>query len=367
MKFCFVALGIYPCLKPDSGIARIGGAELQQIFIGRGLQQRGFSVCYLTADHGQPEHEIVEGMTIHKSYRDQDGIPGLRFFYPRLWRIWQGLKTANADVYYSRAAGFLPGLLALYCKVNRKKFIQAGAHDTDFMPGKELIRLFRDRALYRFGLRRASTVIVQSNQQNRLLWENYGIKGTLIRNSFEGDAIPLPQSERQIILWVSTIRPFKRPLLFIELARSFPNEKFVMIGGPGHSHQALFEKVKNECDQLPNIEFLGYQPLQTTETYFDRAKIFVNSSELEGFPNTFLQSWRRGIPVISYVDPDDLIKEHNLGYSVDSSEQMESAVVKLLQTDDDYHERITCYFSENHSGRIIDKYSSLLKGLFDAA
>lgn len=367
MKICFVALGIYPCLKAESGIARIGGAELQQIFIGRGLQQRGISVFYLTTDHGQPEHEIIDGMTICKSYREEAGILGLRFFYPRLIRIWQALKAADADVYYSRTAGFLPGLLTLFCKVYRKKFIQAGAADGDFIPGKELIRLSRDRLLYRFGLRRASAVIVQSNHQNKLLWENYRIKGTLIRNLFEGEAKPLPQSERQIILWVSTIRPIKRPLLFIELARSFPDEKFVMIGGPDHSNQALFDEVKMQCDRLSNIEFLGFQPLETTETYFDRTRIFVNTSEIEGFPNTFLQAWRRGIPAISYVDPDGIIQKHSLGFSVESEQQMKDALSKLLASREEYHSSITSYFSDNHSGCVIDKYCSLLKGLVNAA
>jgi glycosyltransferase involved in cell wall biosynthesis len=367
MKVCFVALGIYPSLNAASGIERIGGAELQQIFIGRGLQQQGFDVSYVTTDHGQPDREIIGGMTLYKSYCEEEGISGFRFFYPRLVRIWQALRRADADVYYCRAAGFLPGLLRLFCRLYRCKFVFAGASDTDFIPGRELIRFSRDRFLYRFGLRRASAIIVQSNYQNKLLWSNYRLKGTVINNFFDGEVLSIPSHEQQEILWVSTLRQWKSPLLFVELARSFPGERFVMIGGPDHSNPALYDEVKKQCAVLPNFEFLGFQSLDKTEGHFDRCKIFVNTSVHEGFPNTFLQAWRRGIPVVSYVDPDGLIRQHRLGVSIENEQQMEEAIAKLLTSHGEYHSRITEYFRENHSGRVIDKYYSLLKGLVDAS
>jgi glycosyltransferase involved in cell wall biosynthesis len=361
IKVCFVALGIYPCLNVKSGNERIGGAELQQIFIGKGLLKQGVAVSYVTTDHGQPDLETIDGMLLYKSFREEDGIPGFRYFYPRLFRIWQALKRADADVYYCRAAGFLPGLLVLFCLIYGRKFIYAGAHDTDFLPGKELLRFTRDRFLYHFGLRRASAVIVQSNYQNQLLWANYRLKGTVIRNFFEGEVKSTSPNKQKEILWVSTIRKWKRPFLFIELARAFPDERFVMIGGEDYSNPSLFRDVKEACALLPNIEFLGFQPLVRTESYFDRCKVFVNTSEHEGFPNTFLQAWRRGIPVVSYVNPDGLIKEHGLGLSVESSQQMNEVLMKLLLNPRKNAALISEYFMENHSERVIDKYCSLLK------
>lgn len=363
MKVCFVSPGIYPYLNTKSRIERVGGAELQQLFISTGLQRRGFAVSFVTTDHGQPDREIIKGMTVYKTYHEDKGIPGIRFFYPRIVRTWRALGRADADIYYCRAAGYLPGILALFCRIHRKKFVFASASDTDFLPGQELVRLARDRFLFRLGIRRASAVFVQSNYQNELLWNNYRLKGTVIRNFFDGEVLKIPSHELHDILWVSTIRQLKRPILFVELAKCFPGEQFVMIGGPDGSNPALFDEVKKRCAGLPNIKFLGFQPHEITDTYFDRCKIFINTSEHEGFPNTFLQAWRRGIPVITYVDPDDIIREHGLGFAVQNAQQMKDALVTLLKDADDYRAHITEYYTKHHSSHVIENYGSLLKGL----
>jgi glycosyltransferase involved in cell wall biosynthesis len=367
VKICFVAPNVYPLLSRDAGLERVGGAELQQIQIGRALRDVGFSVSYISLDHGQEEAQRIDHFTIYKAFSEEEGIRGLRFLHPRITKLWRALYRADADVYYCRAAGFIPGLLAFFCGLYRKKFVFAGASDTDFIPGRELIRFSRDRYLYRFGLRRASAVIAQSNYQAELLWSNYRLKGVVIKNFFDGRALNTPSHEQREILWVSTLRQLKRPLLFVELARTFPGERFIMIGGPDHSNPALYDEVKKQCEVLPNFEFLGFQSLEKTEEHFDRCKVFVNTSEHEGFPNTFLQAWRRGIPVVSYVDPDGLIRQHRLGFSVENQQQMEEAIAKLLASHGEYHFRITEYFRENHSGRVIDKYCLLLKGLVDAS
>jgi glycosyltransferase involved in cell wall biosynthesis len=57
--------------------------------------------------------------------------------------------------------------------------------------------------------------------------------------------------------------------------------------------------------------------------------VFVNTSEIEGFPNTFLQAWVRGIPVVSFFDPDGVIQREGLGRTVASVEEMAAAVHRL--------------------------------------
>ncbi len=68
---------------------------------------------------------------------------------------------------------------------------------------------------------------------------------------------------------------------------------------------------------------------------FDRAKIFLNTSSIEGFPNTFLQAWIRGVPVVSFFDPDSLVQRLPLGHIANSVDDMREAIRGLLEDDVD--------------------------------
>jgi glycosyltransferase involved in cell wall biosynthesis len=101
-----------------------------------------------------------------------------------------------------------------------------------------------------------------------------------------------------------------------------------MIGGvPG---QYNFEGLADLAREIPNVDFKGFLPLSEVDKHFLVAKLLVNTSEHEGFPNTFLQAWSKGVPVVSFVDPDNLITRHNLGFVVDSLESMVEKVEEVL-------------------------------------
>lgn len=363
MRICLVALGVYPFLNANSGICFAGGAEFQQVQIGRGLQARGLEVSYIVLDHGQPDGATFQGCTAYKAYQAQEGIVGLRFFYPRMWKIWQALVRARADIYYCRAAGFLPALLAFFCRRYRSKFVFAGASDTDFMPQALMIPTRRDKILYKYGIRKAAAIIVQSEKQKKLLWDNFGLRGTVIRNLFLSDHHIKNSSTRDLILWVSNLRPLKQPQRFVRLAAQFPQERFVMIGGPDPSKPGLYEQTKEQCQAQPNMTFLGFQPFAQADQYFEQAKVFVNTSLHEGFPNTFLQAWARGVPVISFVDPDNLIRRHKLGLVVGSEPELAQALQALLDGQGPDPQHIRTYFQSHHGVGVIDQYCTLLESL----
>jgi glycosyltransferase involved in cell wall biosynthesis len=83
--------------------------------------------------------------------------------------------------------------------------------------------------------------------------------------------------------------------------------------------------------RLPNVTLLGFVPYTEVGALFDRARLFLNTSTVEGFPNTFLQAWVRGVPVVSFFDPDRLVRQQRLGVAVDSLDEMRAALDRLLR------------------------------------
>jgi len=365
MKICFVALHAYPCLKNNFSIyRRIGGAEVQQVLIAKELKKKGGDISFITLDHGQKDEEIIDGIEVYKASKPKEGVKFIRFFYPGLVKLWKALKKANAEIYYVRGTSFLPGVLALFSKIHHKRFVFASASDTNFCLSKlKKNYLKRDLFFYIWGLKRANAIIVQNNKQKEDLSKNFGLDGILIR-SYYSPIVNVNNPKKEIVLWVGTIRKIKRPDLFIKLASNFPTEKFVLIGGPDKKNDPFYEHIKKKAKKVKNLIFMGFQPFEFTEKIFWSCKLFVNTSTYEGFPNTFLQAWSRGVPVLSTVDPDNIVKENNLGLVAQNENelilQMKNFLDKKINFDEN---KIKNFFYENFSESIINQYLKLFKEL----
>src|SRR5260221_11353100 len=64
---------------------------------------------------------------------------------------------------------------------------------------------------------------------------------------------------------------------------------------------------------------------------YGRAKLLVNTSDVEGFPNSYLQAWIRGVPVVTLIDPDRVIEREGLGIAVRTPEGLPAAADALLR------------------------------------
>jgi glycosyltransferase involved in cell wall biosynthesis len=198
------------------------------------------------------------------------------------------------------------------------------------IPGKQLIRFWRDRKIYEYGLRNADLIVAQSEQQRTLLKQNYGLKSEVLDMAVDMPSGPQPAKDIDV-LWVSNFRPVKRPEVVLDLARRLPNVKFVMAGGALPGAEDYFQSMRQGASVLPNVACPGAVPYADVGAYFSRAKIFLNTSQIEGFPNTFLQAWVRGVPVVTFFDPDSLIKQRQLGRTVANLDEMVNAIQFFLE------------------------------------
>ena len=357
---CFVAPHIWPVLSGDASIRMVGGAEVQQSILIRLLARAGYRVSVITQDFGQPQQASLDGVTVYKTFRADEGIPVLRFLHPRLTSIWRALKQVDADIYYQRCASMLTGVLAEFCRRYGKRSVYAAASDADFVPGHRQIRYARDRMLFEHGLRNVDRIVVQNPGQLEACRRNYGRSATLIPSAYE---LPAAAGKRsgELVVWAARIMPDKRPELFLELARRLPHRRFVLIGGSG-GDDAFYERVLETARTLPNVQCTGFLPLAQAEGWFDRARIVVNTSSYEGMPNTFMQACARGVPTVATVDVGAPVQI--LFHDAEDG----AAQIERLFTDETHWTRASracgAYFAERHSAAaVLAQYDRLLEGL----
>jgi glycosyltransferase involved in cell wall biosynthesis len=298
LRICFVAPHAWPVLARDRSVQMAGGAEVQQSALARALAVRGHEVSMVCLDFGQPETVVVDGVTVHRAHAPHAGVPGLRFVHPRLSSIWRAMRRSDAQVYCQRNGGALTAIVAAFARSHGRLSLYAGASDADFDPALPMIALARDRALFRWGLRRVDAIVTQHPAQQQACSRLLGRPSTVIRSVYAHRGAP--GRHEGDVLWVGTLKPIKAPELFVDLARSCPGRRFRMVGGGDAAQVAA---LRRRAEDLDNLVFTGFVPHADVEAQFDGASVLVNTSPAEGFPNTFLQAWSRGIPTLSFVDP----------------------------------------------------------------
>jgi glycosyltransferase involved in cell wall biosynthesis len=329
-SICFVGLGNLAVLAPEYGLHGVGGAELQQTLLAKALVARGYAVSMVVADYGQPDGAAWDGIKTYKAYRLAAGLPVVRFIHPRWTGLWAAMKRARCDIYYTSCAGALLGQVVLFARQHGAKVVFRIASNSDCDPRALLIRYWRDKRLYRYGLRHADLVLSQTPEQQQALLKNFRRESRVVPSMTEARGKRPAFEERDIsVLWVGNMRALKRPELLLQAARKLPELQFHIIGGPMPGSEALFEQVRGAAQEIPNVRFHGAVPYHEVGEFYERARVFVGTSEIEGFPNSYLQAWARGTPVVAFLDPDRLIARHGMGRAVGNVSQMCEAIATL--------------------------------------
>jgi glycosyltransferase involved in cell wall biosynthesis len=328
MKICFVGLDNLPVLAPEYRDHYIGGESVQQTLLARALARRGHQVSMVVFDYGQPDGAAWDGIRTYKAFSLDAGVPVLRFVHPRWTSLWSALARADADVYYTSCAGMQVGQIALFCRRHGKRLVFRAASDSDCDPSRLLVSHARDKWLYAYGLRRADAILVQSDWQARAMAQNYGLASRQASMLVEQSP---PASVRDIdVLWVGNIRRVKRPDRALELAAALRTDVMHMAGGPLHGEETLYREIRDAAATAANIRFHGRLSYWEANQLYGRASVLVNTSDVEGFPNSYLQAWVRGVPVITFIDPDGVIRREGLGVAVSTPDRLAEAVRGLL-------------------------------------
>ena len=368
---CFVGLGNLPVLAREYSDRRAGGAELQQTLLARALARRGWPASMIVADHGQPDGTAWDGIRTYKAYRPKEGIPVVRFLHPRWTKLVAAMRRADADIYYTSCAGGHLAQVVLFARSHGRKVVFRVASDSDCDPRLLLVRYWRDRKLYAWGLKRADLVLAQTPEQQAALAQNFGVASSVIDPLFETAGRRPPLAARDIAaLWIGNLRPLKRPGLLLDVAAQLPDLSFHLIGGPMPGAESFFAQVRERAATLPNVTFHGFVPQHRIGEYVERARVLVSTSETEGFPNTYLQAWSRGTPVVAFIDPQQLIGRHRLGVVVSDAQELRAALASLAGEPEEWRaasERSCRYIDARADERqTVDTYLEALSELIRA-
>lgn len=357
IKVCFVCPKAYCLFDPDKG-GIFGGAEVDLYILGTSLaKDDSFEVSFVVGDYGQASEVSKQNIRLFKS---------LKITEPPLiapFKIWRAMKKADADFYFIKtmSAGLL--LVYLFCRINRRKLIIRTAHSSH-CDGSYLTKHPFLRFLYKAAFKKAAAVFTQNRSDANSLKASLDVASITIPN---GHIITdRNEQNKEYILWVARSANFKNPYLFIELAKDLPDQKFVMVCPKafGDKNYSILKKI---AGKYKNLEFVESVKIFDIQTVFSKAKIFVNTSESEGFANTFIQAAIAAVPIISYkVNPDDFLNKYNCGFCADGSYRKMLELINTLAEDEGlikkYGENAFAYAKEKHDiQKILPQYKNLFK------
>ena len=354
-SICFVAHFAYGAMAGgDSG--HIGGVERQTSLMARWFAGRGYRVSMLTWDEGQEDGVEIDGVKVFKMCRQDAGLPGLRFFWPRWTSLNAAMRRADADVYYQNCAEYVTGQVAMWCRRHGRKLVYSVASDPDCDIKLPEMRKIRERVLYRYGLRRADSVIVQTRRQQDMLREGFKRDSVVVPMpcaappdaDWRADQVSPEDTHR--VLWIGRVCKVKRPDRLLDLAQRCPECEFDLVGPTDDT--AYAHDVVERAKSVPNLIMHGPISRDRVTPFYENATVMCCTSDVEGFPNTFLEAWSHGLPIVSTFDPDNLIADKGLGIVANDVSELAAGLQQLLDSPEQLQHASQAareYYLENHT------------------
>jgi glycosyltransferase involved in cell wall biosynthesis len=186
--------------------------------------------------------------------------------------------------------------------------------------------------MYRYGVSH-SRVIVAETEQIAALFRKRLPKSDV--RHIPDPVLGSPPQERRnrepYAVSISRLIWYKRPRAFLQIARMLPDVKFMMAGfGP------MEAEIREESARIPNLSFVGRQSPENALSLIRQARVFVNTSAVEGFPNTLSESLICETPYVSFYDPDEIICRYGLGAHVRSLGEAASAVRRYTSDEEEF-------------------------------
>lgn len=309
MRVCFISVEIFAWGK-------FGGFGRSTRMLGRELARRGVEVTAVVPRRpGQQPVEVLDGIRV-LGFDPRQPFSALALF-----------RQADADIYHSQEPSF-GTYLAQHAMPKRKHIVTfrdtRDLHDwwVEFkypsMSKLQVISnfIYEDNILVHGAVRTADARLCAAKLLISKARKKYGLPNDPL---FVPSPIPFPdviqKAERPRVCFIARLDRRKRPQIFFDLARQFPDVQFTAVGA---GQDAGFEReLRAVYGNVPNLEIRGFiDQFDGTELseILGESWVMVNTSARESLPTTFVEAAAHGCALLSGIDPDGF--SSNFGYHV---------------------------------------------------
>jgi glycosyltransferase involved in cell wall biosynthesis len=361
MKLCI--------LVPAHWEALMGGSQYQaKVLVDYLLAHYNVDIAYLTT-RAHPSFK-PEGYRI-VPFSDRKGVRRYGSFFDVV-RLYRALTRERPDIILQFVGSAHTGIAALYARRHGCKLIWRVTSDRSVEPetaswSQPHLRL--ERLFLNFGIRNASLILAQTEYQRAAIAAAFPGAPVQVLPNFHPTA---PDCGRigavmKQVTWIANLKPLKNPSAFVRLARRFASRtdvRFVMVGDAADADPWTKDQLA-EIAATPNLEYRGAVSQAEVNTLLEHTDLLVNTSDYEGFSNTFIQAWMRRVPVVSLrVDPDRLLSRGGLGAVTGTEDSLFGCVAVLLDDPEKCSAigaRARRYALEHHAESNIETLAQLLK------
>ena len=328
-----VVTGFYPG-------ARMGGAEYQTALLAQGLAARGHEVAFLATSTGQSKTYAQDGVQIwevsgwnkvgHAQHREQIAEIFAQF-KPEICYI--RLLTELDDIAALCRLRAIP-YVSVSCSLKETSPLLFGYHPREtigYLRSQQTLAHWRS-----FQAIRGAALHVSNTHELRERVQRWFPKQSM-RTIYNGSPMATPAeihgTRSGQIIWVNNLKRGKRPELFVELARRLPAYQFVMIGAiPDYGFYARTLQ-RMVATGPANFRYLGAMSVEGVNEQISKSDLLVYTSKagVEGFGNSFLQAWFRGVPTASLsFRLDGILERERVGLFAERFDDFVVAIEQLM-------------------------------------
>jgi glycosyltransferase involved in cell wall biosynthesis len=360
VKLCILVPAHWEALK--------GGSQYQaKVLVDYLLAHYDVDIAYLTL-RADPTFTPAGYRIV--PFSDRRGLRRFGSFFDVV-RLYRALARERPDIILQFVGSAHTGIAALYARRHGCKMIWRVTNDPSVEPGTaswlqphlRLERLFLD-----FGIRRATLILAQTEYQRARLVETFPNAPVQVLPNFHPTPPDCGRSGAVVkqVAWIANLKPLKNPGAFVRLARRFAARsdiRFVIIGEAIDDGDWTKRQLA-DIAATPNLEYRGALSQAEVNALLEQSDLLVNTSDYEGFSNTFIQAWMRRVPVVSLrVDPDRLLSSGGLGVVTGNEDALYERVAALLDDPDRcaaIGARARRYALEHHAESNIETLARLL-------